>query len=205
MDSLPFAQTLIACGLAGIVGLTAAEKFVPILPSYVMLIFLGMTVVTHPASLVLTIVAATIGSTVGALGWYGIGRAIGGFRVERLVNRFGRLVFLSPELYRKLSEAYRRHHFWVTLIGQTIPTARIYLALPAGVIGLAFPGFLTATVIGTLVWNAPLITVGYLLRDSGADPLTIGAATLGIILAVEGTILVALKLGRGRRRVAGRG
>lgn len=145
MESLPFAQTLIACGLAGIVGLTAAEKFVPILPSYVMLIFIGMTVVSHPASLVLTIVAATVGSTAGALGWYGIGRAIGGFRVERLVDRFGRLVFLSPELYRKLSEAYRRHHFWVTLVGQTIPTARIYLALPAGVIGLAFPGFVAAT------------------------------------------------------------
>lgn len=205
MDSLPFAQTLIACGLAGIVGLTAAEKFVPVLPSYMMLIFIGMTVVSHPASLVLTILAATLGSTAGALGWYGIGRAIGGSRVERLVQRFGRLLFLSPEVYRKLSDAYRRHHFWVTLVGQTIPTARIYLALPAGVIGLRFPGFVLATVIGTLAWNAPLITIGYLLRGTSTDPVTIGLASLGIILAIEGTILVAVRLGRGRRRALGRG
>jgi alkaline phosphatase len=69
--------------------------------------------------------------------------------------RFGRFIFLKPTLYQQMAGAYRRNHFWVTVVGQTIPAVRVYLSIPAGVLNLAVANFLMATLIGSLVWSAP--------------------------------------------------
>jgi membrane protein DedA with SNARE-associated domain len=112
----------------------------------------------------------------------------GSRRCECLVTRYGKFLLLSPRLYRSLCDSYKRNHFWVTAIGQTVPTVRIYLALPAGVIGVSIAPFIFATALGTLAWNAPLIALGYLLRGAGWTPqgigLTFGLAILVIEIAV---------------------
>src|SRR5262245_17792756 len=166
MESLPFA-CLLTCGLAGIVALSFMEKFVPMLPSYTLFLLFGLATVDDTGDLARTALASTLGSVFGAVCWYTFGRLVGGARCERLVHRYGKYLLLPPDRYRRLATAYTRHHFWATAVSQTVPTARIYLALPAGVIGLAFLPFLLATSLGTLAWNAPLITLGYLLRDTG--------------------------------------
>jgi len=78
-----------------------------------------------------------------------------------------------------------------------VPTVRIYMPLPAGVIGVAPGPFLAACALGVLAWNTPLIALGFVLRDSGAAPLTIGVAFAIALLLVEGGALIALR----RRRV----
>ena len=103
----------------------------------------------------------------GAIGWYVVGRLIGRERSERFVARFGRYVLLRPAFYQRLMAAYDGKPFLVTALGQAVPAARIYLPLPAGVIGLSFLPFVLATTVGALVWNAPLVTLGYLLRSAG--------------------------------------
>jgi len=86
----------------------------------------------------------------GAVTWYSVGHVLGGSRCEELIDHCGKFVFMGPELYRRLAAAYRRNHFLVTVIGQTVPIVRIYLALPAGILGLPLRSFLLATAIGTL-------------------------------------------------------
>nr|WP_233288090.1 VTT domain-containing protein [Bradyrhizobium brasilense] len=102
----------------------------------------------------------------GAIGWYALGRIIGRERTEPFVEGFGRYILLRPTFYRRLMAAYDGRPFPVTALGQAIPTARICLPLPAGVIGLSFVPFVLATTLGALIWNAPLVTLGYLLRGS---------------------------------------
>ena len=77
-------------------------------------------------------------------------------RTEALIERFGRFVFLKPALYQRMAEAYRRNHFWVTVVGQTVPAVRVYLSIPAGVLKLAILNFLGATLIGSMLWSGPL-------------------------------------------------
>jgi membrane protein DedA with SNARE-associated domain len=147
MDVSDFVGMLVEAGPIGIVAVALAEKFFPVVPSYVVFVLLGMTVASGQGDLAVTVAATVTGSTIGAFGWYCLGLALGPRQVEALIERFGRFVFLKPALYHRMTGAYRSHHFWVTVVGQTIPAVRIY---PAGVLHLAIANFLTATLIPLL-------------------------------------------------------
>ncbi|MCZ3378142.1 DedA family protein [Rhizobium sp. AG207R] len=197
MNSLPL-NWLLDFGLSGVAAISLLEKFLPVLPSYILFVSIGLATVDNALDLFRTVLVASLGSTLGAAAWYSIGHILGGSRCEDIIGRYGRFVFLRPELYRRLAAAYRRNHFWVTVIGQTIPTVRIYLALPAGILGLPMGSLLLATLIGTLAWNTPLIAIGYLLRDSGWDPLAAGIAVGLSMMGLE--LLMVFIITYARRR-----
>lgn len=193
METSSTITMLLSFGLVGVGCLAVVEKFVPLIPSYVLLMCLGMTV-PDGETLTLTIMATTVGSVIGALGWYGLGSILGARRIEDLVARFGKYVFFRPALYARLTRAYRNNHFWVTLIGHTLPIARVYLALPAGVLRLEPRTFITATSLGTLIWNMPFLSLGYALRGSGHDPVGVGFWVAIALVAAEFAILLGRKL-----------
>lgn len=193
MDTSSTIAMFLHFGLLGVGCLAVVEKFIPLFPSYVPLMLLGLTV-PDGTMLAMTIMATSVGSVVGAIGWYGLGRAFGSQRIERLVTAYGKYVLLRPSLYRRLTDAYRGNHFWVTLIGQTLPTVRIYLALPAGVLRLEPRAFVAATAIGTVIWNMPFLILGYALRGSSQDPIGLGFWVAAILIAVEAAIILGLRL-----------
>jgi alkaline phosphatase len=200
VDDIPFGF-LFDYGLAGIAALALLERFVPVVPSYALFAVIGFVAVDAVAELPLVAVAASAGSFAGAAAWYAAGRLFGAERCERLVTRWGSAVFLPIALYRRLAEAYTRRQFWVSLVGQLVPTVRICLPLPAGVIELRTAPFLAASAIGVLAWNTPLIALGFALRGSGARPLAIGIGFAIAVVLIEGAAFLALR----RRRAIGSG
>lgn len=199
MEMSPAIATMLSFGIVGMVFLAVAEKFVPVFPSYVLLMLLGMTA-TDGFNLAAIVAATVVGSALGSLVWYGLGRRLGHRRVEALVSRYGRFVFLPPPLYRRLVEAYRRNQFWVTLVGHTIPTVRVYLGLPAGVFRLEIWHFTLAALIGSLLWNAPFLILGFVLHGSGRDPVWLGLAVAVVLIGAEFSVL---RVVRRMRRGAG--
>ena len=99
---------------------------------------------------------------------------------------------MSPDLCHRLSAACTRHQFQVTVVGQAVPTARIHLALPAGVIGLALLLFLLVTSLATPAWNVPLITLGCLLRDTGWGQAATGLTFTAVMVATEAAAAIIL-------------
>jgi alkaline phosphatase len=199
-DMPALVPALASLGAFGFVLCALVEKIVPVLPSYLMLVVLGMTSVTDGHDLAIAAVACTIGSTLGSLGWYHMGRWLGAERSEALVARFGRYVFFDLHQYRRLTGSYVRDRFLITFIGQTIPAVRIYLAFPAGVLGLPPAGFAAATFLGALAWNTPLLALGYALRGSAIDPVTAAVGTVAGLLVIEFGLVACLRLGRLFRR-----
>ena len=200
MDIPDFITVLAGSGPLGIAGVALAEKFFPMAPSYVVFVLLGMMAASGESELVVTVAATATGSTIGALAWYGLGLALGAKRIEALIERFGRFIFLKPALYHRMAAAYRRNHFWVTLVGQTIPAVRVYLSIPAGVLNLAILNFLGATLIGSIIWSGPLITLGYVLRERGADAASSGLLVVAALVGFECLVLLAWRLTRDPRR-----
>ncbi|MBX9646651.1 MAG: VTT domain-containing protein [Xanthobacteraceae bacterium] len=184
-------------GLIGIAGIALAEKLLPVVPSYLVFVLLGTAASGH-SDLAVTVAAAAAGSTLGALGWYCVGLGLGPTRVESLIERFGRYIFLKPALYSRMTGAYRRNHFWVTVAGQAIPAVRVYLSIPAGVLHLAVATFMAATLIGSLVWTGPLLTLGYFLRERNVDAASAGVLVVVALAGVELVVLVGWRLVRGR-------
>jgi len=167
------------------------EKFIPILPSYVLFPAIGMGA-TDTRGLLLRCITATIGSVGGAAGWYLLGTLIGPLQVQRFVKHYGRWIFLSPQLYDRIAASYRRWPFGMTFIGQLIPTVRIYQALPAGVLQLPLLPFLVATGIGALCWIAPLTIAGHSLRQYGWTASEAGMGMLVVLLTIEGIALLGV-------------
>lgn len=186
---------LMSAGLAGVAFLAFAEKYVPIIPSYVMLAAFGALGDEMEGGLAATVAAATLGSVAGALGWYWLGRLLSG-RAERFVARRGRYILLTPKLYDRMRGAYGRHPFLVTLVAQTIPTVRIFIGLPAGVMRMPFRPYLAATVLGTLIWNAPLVMLGDVLAESRMDTAHVMMWFAAAILGVEVTAFIVWRLMR---------
>ncbi|MFC5067355.1 DedA family protein [Flaviflagellibacter deserti] len=204
MDALAGMPDLVALlagfGAFGFVLCALVERIVPVLPFYLMLVVLGMTSIASGHDLAIAAIACTMGSTLGSLGWYLIGRWLGAERGEALVARFGRYVFFDLHQYRRLTASYMRDRFWITVVGQTIPAVRIYLAFPAGVLGLPPVGFAAATFLGALAWNTPLLALGYVLRGSAIDPVTAAIGTIAGLLALEFGLVAFLRIGRLFRR-----
>ncbi|RJG46712.1 DedA family protein [Mesorhizobium sp. DCY119] len=187
--------TMLGLGLLGAGVLAFTEKILPVPPSHVLLLFLGMTAAPNSETLASLLLITALGSTVGSMFWYGMGRWLGSDRAGRLVERFGKYLFLPKATYQRLAQAYRGNQFRVTLLAQLVPTVRIYLAIPAGAWRLAGLPFIVATFCGTLVWNAAFLGAGYLMRDAGQDPVTIGFRIVAVVLVLEAAFLAALRYG----------
>ncbi|MGX9964134.1 DedA family protein [Roseomonas sp. F4] len=193
LDALLRAASLEAVFLAAMI-----EKFLPILPSYVLYPAIGIGA-DDLWSLAARCLVAMAGSLGGALAWYGLGAWVGERRTLSLVTRHGRWLLLSPRLYGRLMADYRRRPGWLTLLGQLIPTVRIFQALPAGVLRLPLVPFLAATALGSLGWIVLLAGAGHLLHRQGWTAGEAGLAILAALLTTEGTAALLAWFWRRRR------
>jgi membrane protein DedA with SNARE-associated domain len=189
---------LIAYGTIGAALLALLERLVPVVPSYGVFIFLGSALAERLIDLPLLIVATTLGSTVGALCWYGIGFALGEARTHQMVKRYGRYVWLKEKLYLSLAERYGRNAFLATFIGQTVPVVRVYLSLPAGILALPLATFTLAVLAGSLLWVGGFITLGYGLHAFGWNPIVATVGAVGVLLVVEGGLVWLVRRRRAR-------
>ncbi|HYJ52361.1 MAG TPA: DedA family protein [Allosphingosinicella sp.] len=180
---------LIAYGTIGAFLLALLERLVPVVPSYGLFIFLGSALAERLIDLPLLIAATTIGSTIGAVCWYGLGFALGEERTHQLVRRYGRYVWLKEELYLSLADRYSRNAFVATFIGQTVPVVRIYLSLPAGILALPLATFTLAALAGTLIWVGGFTTLGFGMHVLGWNPFLATIGAVGVLLVVEGGLV----------------
>jgi alkaline phosphatase len=187
LDALLRAASLEAVFLAAMI-----EKFIPVLPSYVLYPAIGIGA-DDAWELAARCLVATLGSLGGALSWYGLGAWVGEQRTMALVERHGRWLLLSPGLYARLVADYRRRPAGLTFLGQLIPTVRIFQALPAGVLRLPLPSFLAATVGGALCWIALLAGSGHVLHRQGWEAGEAGLTVLGALITIELAAALAVR------------
>lgn len=180
-------------GLAGFGWLAFMEKLLPIPPSHVLLMLLGMSSVSGVEELAVVTLVTALGSTVGSLFWLAMGRWLGPARADALARRFGKYVFLPHATYQRLAQSYRRDHFRVTLLAQLVPVARIYLAIPAGALQIAALPFIVATLLGSLLWNAVFLAGGYIMRDGAQDPFAIGFRIVAVVFVMEAALFLIVR------------
>ena len=193
-------SAILGLGLLGVACLALTEKILPLPPSHVLLLFLGMTAAPDLSSLAILLLVTTLSAITGCLVWYAVGRRIGLDRADRLVERFGKYVCLRYAAYARLGEAYRRHHIRVSLLAQFIPTVRNYLPIAAGALRLPLLPFAATTLLGATLWNTGFLITGYLMRGSGRDSYAIGFRIIVIVVALEATFMLALRYGPAWRR-----
>ncbi|MCC6271419.1 MAG: DedA family protein [Microbacteriaceae bacterium] len=178
-----------ALGYLGVAFLVALENVFPPIPSEVVLPLAGFVAGRGDASLVGMILAATIGSVVGAWILYAIAGAIGPARLHRFVVRRGRWFGLDEHDLHRAEEWFDRRSDAAVLIGRCVPLIRSIVSIPAGFRKMPFGRFIVLSAIGSLAWNSALIGAGALLGDRWEEVgdvvgLLQGAVTIAIVIAV---------------------
>jgi membrane protein DedA with SNARE-associated domain len=111
-------------------------------------------------SVLLTIVAATVGSVLGALALYELGARVGSARLHRWVDRMPLLEEEDLDKGRGLVPPARGGS---VLLGRCIPVVRSLISVPAGVERMPHWRFLLLTTLGSGVWNSFFVLAGYAL------------------------------------------
>jgi membrane protein DedA with SNARE-associated domain len=195
-----------ALGYLGVALLVALENVFPPIPSEVVLPLAGFVAGRGDAHLIGMIIAATVGSVIGAWILYGIAAAVGPHRLHGFVLRHGKWFRLSEKDLTRAEEWFDRRSDAAVLIGRCIPLIRSLVSIPAGFRRMNFPRFTAFTAIGSAVWNTALIGAGAILGDRWHRVGDIVGLLQGVVIvAVVGAIgyLVWRRFVRPRLSAAG--
>lgn len=147
-------------GYIGILILIAVENIFPPIPSEVILTFSGFLTTTSDVTMTGVIIFSTIGSMIGAVILYGIGRLLDVKKLEIIVDRWGYLLRLTRKDIKKADEWFAKVGIWAVLIGRVVPIVRSLISIPAGMAKMNLGIFLLFTALGSLIWNSVLVYVG---------------------------------------------
>ena len=153
-------------GYVGVALLVVAENVFPPIPSEIVLPFAGFVAQRGSESVVLMILAATVGSVGGALIMYWIAAVIGDERLHAFTRKFGKWVQIREVDLTRAEEWFDRHATSAVLLGRCVPLIRSVVSIPAGVRRMKLVPYIAYTFVGSLVWNILLIGAGALLGDN---------------------------------------
>lgn len=189
-------QTINHFGGPGVAFLIALESVFPPIPSEVILPLAGVSAAGAEQSWAGMLIWSTIGSLIGALVLYGIGRLLG---PDRLRKAFIKLPLLTVEDYDKTVSFMDQHGSKAVFFGRMVPGIRSLVSIPAGIYLMPVWKLTVLTVAGSGLWNVLFITFGYRL---GQDWQVIEPYTnliSNIFYAIIGAMLLWWTVGLVRR------
>ena len=133
------------------------ENLFPPIPSEAELPLAGYLVERGDLHPVTAMLASTLGSVVGALILYAIGRYGG----RTVLLRYGHLLRLTEADLDRADDWFDRHGPKIVFFARMVPLARSIVSVPAGTSEMPIGRFLLLTTIGSAIWNALLITLGW--------------------------------------------
>ena len=154
-------------GYAGVFFLILIENLFPPIPSEVILPFSGFMTTYTNMNVWGTVFFSTVGSTIGALILYRIGKLLCISRLERILDsKLCRLLGFEKEKVETTMKWFEKKGRSAVLLGRCVPMIRSLISIPAGMAQMNTAIFLIYTVIGSVVWNFALISLGAALGAS---------------------------------------
>lgn len=143
----------------------------------------------HTLNLVLVIISATLGGTVGSILAYTIG-AKGG---RILVYKYASKLHLSKEKIEKSEAVFDKYGDKIIFLSRLLPIIRTFISLPAGIAKMDFTKFTIYTLVGSAIWSTLLVYAGFVMGKNWesirsyfhiADYLVAGAIILFIVYRI---------------------
>ena len=145
------------------------ENLIPPIPSELIMPLGGFYVSQGQLDFLPVVLAGLIGTVIGALPWYGIGRLVNEERLEKWVKKNGRWIGINPQELARSRKWFNRYGVSLVFWGRLVPGIRTLISVPAGVELMRMPPFLIWTTAGSLIWTLFLTTTGYILGDNYAN------------------------------------
>jgi membrane protein DedA with SNARE-associated domain len=147
-------------GYVGIAVLIAIENIFPPIPSEVILTFGGFMTTYTSMNIWLVALFATIGSVIGAIVLYGIGRLLTPQRLAWIIDKWGRILRIKKQDIKKAEKWFNRRGSLTVFFCRFNPIVRSLISIPAGMAHMNIGKFLIYTTLGTSIWNIILVYLG---------------------------------------------
>ena len=161
-------------GYLGVFLLIAIENIFPPIPSEVVLLFGGFMTTYTELNVILMIVAATLGSLLGAIVLYYVGKILNKERLKKLVSgKLGKILRIKTEDIDKADKWFDTKGNKTVFFCRFIPIVRSLISIPAGMSEMPMLKFLIYTIAGSTIWNTVLIVIGNKVGENWVNILNI--------------------------------
>ncbi|MBM0226156.1 MULTISPECIES: DedA family protein [Micromonospora] len=195
------ATVIDSLGALGVAFLVALESIIPPIPSEIVLAMAGYLSAEGRFNVVLIVLAATAGSLLGALVLYWLGAALGEERLKRWLDH---IPLVDRDDLEKADRWFERHGRWAVLIGRLVPVVRSLVSIPAGANRMPLGEFVLLTTIGSGVWNALIVGLGFALGSRWQQVDRYSDWFNYAIFAIFGVMIVSWSVRKIRKRRARR-
>jgi membrane protein DedA with SNARE-associated domain len=190
-------QLMTSLGYPGVALLMFLENVFPPIPSELVMPLAGFTAGTGELSFVGVVIAGAVGSLLGQLPLYYLGRWVGEDKLVVWADRYGKWLTVSGDEVKKADDWFDRHGPKAVFFARLVPGLRSLISIPAGLSEMQLLPFLLYSALGTSLWALLLAGAGALLGENYQVVDTyLGPAGLVIL----GGMLVAAVIWIMRRR-----
>ena len=148
-------------GYFGVFFLIALENVFPPIPSEVILLFGGFMTTYTSLNIALMVVAATLGSLLGAIVLYYIGKILNKERLKKIVSgKVGKVLRVKEKDIDMADHWFDTKGNKTVFFCRFIPIVRSLISIPAGMSEMPMAKFLLYTTVGSAIWNTVLIVIG---------------------------------------------
>lgn len=175
------------------------ENLFPPIPSELIMPLGGFYVQQGQLTLIPVVLAGLLGTVLGALPWYGIGRLINEERIEHWLERHGRWIGISPQELQRSRTWFNRHGTALVFWGRLVPGIRTLISVPAGIEMMPFAPFLIWTTAGSLIWTLLLAVAGLALGEGYSnvelwiEPVAKAVKVLLVLAVLGGGVWLGLR------------
>ena len=140
------------------------ENVFPPIPSELIMPFAGFSSARGHLSLSIAVLVGTLGSVVGQLPLYYIGRRMGEERIRSWIERHGKWLLLRNSDMDKANRLFEKHGGATVFLCRLLPGVRSFISIPAGIEGMNLCRFLLYSTLGMGLWAFGLSLAGYYLE-----------------------------------------
>ena len=175
------------------------ENLFPPIPSELIMPLGGFYVQQGQLDLVPVVIVGLLGTVLGALPWFGIGRLINEERIEVWLQRHGRWIGISADELARSRRWFSRYGTALVFWGRLVPGIRTLISVPAGIEMMPIVPFLAWTTAGSLIWTALLTVAGMVLGEGYSnvelwiDPVSKAVKVLLVFSLLAGAIWLVLR------------
>lgn len=148
-------------GYLGIGLLILIENLFPPLPSELILTFGGFMTIDTSMTVIGVILFSTVGSLLGAIALYYIGKILNKERLIKIVkSKYGKLLKIKPKDIESADKWFDTKGNKTVFFCRFVPVVRSLISIPAGMSEMPMLKFIIYTTFGSLIWNTILVCIG---------------------------------------------
>ena len=142
------------------------ENIIPPIPSEIIMPLGGYFVYQGNLNFYILVIFGLIGTVLGALPWYYLGRFLNEKQLASFVDSKGKFIGISSRDLNKSKLWFDKYGVSLVFWGRLIPGIRTLISVPAGIELMPLKKFLVWTILGSLIWVVLLTFLGYVLGEN---------------------------------------